>query len=308
MKERIKILWLPAWYPSRVDFFNGDFVHRHAIAATKFVDVILIFVVKDELLISSSTSIHFEEKDGIFIYTAYYNSSVKNLFLKKIIFGFLYFKLLFKLYGQAKKAHFNFNLIHVQIASKQGLFALWLKFTKGIKYVITEHSGWFMPIGSNFFTTSIFQKAIIKLNFKYASAIHVVSNSLGVELRKRYSFIKFFTVIPNVVDSSVFYYNNQATNKHTLQFLAINGYSFQKNVDGVIRAFSAYLQKGYNAFLHVAGPNDDHLKILAKNLDSKDTIKFYGVIDSSSIASLMQEADALLFFTRFESLDRKSVV
>ncbi len=301
MNKRLKILWLPAWLPSKVDFLNGDFVQRHAIAVSKFADVVVLFVVKDESLILANTLIELQEKEGLSVYTGYYNSSIKNIFLKKIKLIYIYFYLLFKLYYTAKKRHGIFNLVHVHISSKQGLFALWLKFVKGINYVITEHSGWFMPIGKDIFTRNIFTKIIIKINYKYASAIHVVSQNLGIQLQKKYQFIKSVKVIPNVVDNSIFFYKQEMNKELPTNFLAINGNNFQKNIDGIIRSFSTYLKNGNDAFLHIAGPNDEALKILVKELDLNDSVKFYGTVANEIIASLMQKTDAFVFFTRFES-------
>jgi glycosyltransferase involved in cell wall biosynthesis len=302
MNERLKILWLPAWYPSKVDFLNGDFVQRHALAVSKFVDVVILSVVRDESLTSTNTLIEVEEKEGLNVYTGYYNSSKKNIILKKIIFGFLYFKLLFKLYSIAKKKYTGFNLIHVHVSLRQGLFALWLKITKRINYVITEHNSWFMPIGNSFFTKNILLKNIVKVNFKYASAIHVVSKCLGNELKRKYQFISAFTVIPNVVDNNLFFYDNNNLNEFKTNFFAINGNnSFQKNTDGIIRAFSILVKKEADCILHIAGPNDIELKKLALELNLNDSIKFYSEIPNSTIATLMQKMDALIFFTRYET-------
>jgi glycosyltransferase involved in cell wall biosynthesis len=302
MKQRFKILWLPAWYPSKIDFLNGDFVERHAVAVSKFVDVIILSVVRDEALISSNTVIEVEENEGLKVYRGYYNSLRKNSILKKVILGFLYFKLLFKLYKIANKQNGDFNLVHVHVSLRQGLYALWLKITKRINYVITEHNSWFMPIGSTFFTKNFLQQKIIKANFKYASAIHVVSKSLGNELMKRYPFIKTFTVIPNVVDSNLFFYDSNNHKGLKTNFFAINGnHLFQKNTEGIIRAFSMLIKDGNECTLHIAGPNDSALKKIAAELNLTDSIIFYGQISNSAIATLMQKIDAFIFFTRYET-------
>ena len=33
------ILWLPSWYPNKLDPFDGDFIQRHAVAVSAFVPV-----------------------------------------------------------------------------------------------------------------------------------------------------------------------------------------------------------------------------------------------------------------------------
>ena len=47
MKNRLKLLWLPGWFPSIQDPLAGDFVERHAKAVSEFADVTIMFVAKD---------------------------------------------------------------------------------------------------------------------------------------------------------------------------------------------------------------------------------------------------------------------
>src|SRR5688572_17433381 len=44
---RKKILWLCSWYPDKLEPFNGDFVQRHAQAASQFNDIYVLHVVAD---------------------------------------------------------------------------------------------------------------------------------------------------------------------------------------------------------------------------------------------------------------------
>jgi glycosyltransferase involved in cell wall biosynthesis len=302
MKQRFKVLWLPAWYPCKVDFLNGDFVERHATAVSKYVDVVVLFAIKDPTIINTATKIECKNKEGLYVYMGYYNSSIKSKVFRKLTLAFLYFKLLFQLYKIAYKQHGHFSLIHVHISLKQGLFALWLKLTKRMNYVITEHNSWFMPFGNTNFTKNHFLKLIIRANFKYASAVHVVSQNLGNELQKKYTFIKTFSIIPNVVDSNLFFYIKHLNENLKINFFAVNGNNlYQKNTDGIIRAFSDLIRKRNDCVLHIAGPNDKELKERSKELNLEEYVKFYGTIPSNAVAKLMQDADAFIFFTRYET-------
>ena len=44
---RKKILWLCSWYPSKLMPFNGDFIKRHAGAASLYNDIRVIHIVRD---------------------------------------------------------------------------------------------------------------------------------------------------------------------------------------------------------------------------------------------------------------------
>src|SRR5687767_13573545 len=42
--SRKKILWLCSWYPNKTEPYNGDFIQRHAEAASLFNDIHVIHV------------------------------------------------------------------------------------------------------------------------------------------------------------------------------------------------------------------------------------------------------------------------
>jgi glycosyltransferase involved in cell wall biosynthesis len=301
MDKRLNVLWLPAWYPSKIDFLPGDFIDRHAKSVSLFADVVVVFVTKNIKLPNWDKQIEIEKKEGLFIYRGYYNCSCKFALLNKLLSTIFYTQLLFRAYKTARAKHIKFDLVHVHIALYQGLFALYLKWIKGIRYVITEHCSWYMPIGEKYYPKSLITQHVIRVNFKYASALHVVSNDLGNQLLHKFDFLSTFTVIPNTVNTSLFVLKPKNTPALSTNFVAITGNTFHKNTDGLIRAFANYLQNGYSGILHIAGPNIDELEILAKNLVISDFVKLLGPISNEAVAQLIQEADALVFFSRYET-------
>lgn len=301
MKKRVKLLWLPGWYPSKQDFLAGDFIDRHAKAASEFADIIVLFVTKNFSLQKNKDYIEIEQNNGLCIYRGYYNNSTKFGYFGKLGSVFLYYKLLFKMYAIVKVKYGKFDLVHMHISLRQGLLALWLKCVYGIPYVITEHNSWFVPTGNKFYTTSIPLKLMIKFNFKNENALHVVSNTLGIELKKKFHFIKSFTVIPNVVDTNVFFYKKNTVANLEINFFTITGDVYHKNTDGTIRAFSEFIKKGHTAILHIAGPYNEELNLLVQKLCITNSVKLYGAISNSEVAKIMQEIDAFIFFTRYET-------
>lgn len=301
MLKPYKILWLPGWYPSRVNFLAGDFIERHAEAVSKFHNIVVLFVVRDISMAAGSSIIEVQLAQNKSTYIAYYNSTSKLGFLNKIFSIFKYYFLLFKMYRQALKRFVFFDITHVHISLRQGLLAQWIYFTKKIKYVITEHNSWFMPIDSSSYTKSIIEKYIIRSNFKHAAAIHVVSNALGKELKKRFSFILDYCVIPNVVNTSIFNYEERNLKKSLSNFFAINGNLYHKNTDGIIRAFASVLKAGMPAMLHIAGPQNPLLFNLVNQLEIAENVVFYGCITNKQVAEIMKTVDAFISFSRVET-------
>ncbi len=297
----INVLWLPGWYPSKVNFLPGDFTDRHATAVSDFVKVHVLFITKDPALQADKTFIEVERSGQKIVYRGYYGSPKGAGIVGKAWSVFMYYRLLFQLFIIAKKEVQKFDLAHVHISLRQGLFAQWLKRKHGLRYVITEQNSWFMPVGDQYFTRSATMRRIIRSNFKNAEAVHVVSNSLGQQLIARFSFLKTFTVIPNVVDSNLFHPLQSKPGSDSLNFFTITGDVYHKNTDGIIRAFANFIKQNGKAVLHIAGPGTEALEALAHDLAIASSVRFYGAINYEAVARLMQQADALIFFTRYET-------
>jgi glycosyltransferase involved in cell wall biosynthesis len=299
-KENINVLWLPGWYPSKLDFLPGDFTQRHAVATSRFARVVVLYVTKDHSLGAGKYVIDKNAVDGAINYIAYYNSVSSPTLIARLFSVLLHYRLLLKLYRRASKENGRFRLVHVHISLRQGLLALWLKWSRGLKYVITEQNSWFMPGGDKFYPNSFLLRQIIRVNFKYADAVHVVSAQLGESLKRKFDFIRTYTVIPNVVDTNIFFYKPLPALEQ-LHFFTITGDTWHKNTDGLIKAFSQFLKAGGKAILHVAGPDDGNLQQLCERLSIQDNIKFYGAISYQEVAEKMQQSSALIFFTRYET-------
>jgi glycosyltransferase involved in cell wall biosynthesis len=300
MDKRLNVVWLPGWFPSAIDFLPGDFIERHAKSASILTNIVVLFVVKDTGE-TAKNKIEIEQDNGLVIYRGYYTCTTKLGLFSKLLSVIRYYKLLLQLYKKAKKENGPFDLAHVHIALKQGLVAIWLRWKEELNYVVTEQNAWFMPGDKKFFSQPYYMQAVIKQIFKKAIAIHVVSKSLGDELTKAGVISKSFTVIPNVVNTSVFTREVTTNNFKGLNLIAITGDTYHKNTDGVIRSFTSFVKKGYPATLHVAGPNIEQLKILTEDLGIEKNVLFYGAVSNEKVATITKGCNAMIFFTRYET-------
>jgi len=281
----MNLIWLPGWFPSRVDFLPGDFIERHAKAVSEYAMVTVVYVVKDPQLKSSRTEIVKETTGNLTIYRGYYGAG------NKISSVLLFYKLLFAVYKLAKGV---FDLCHVHVPLKQSLLAIRLKRKIHLNYVVTEHNSWYSS--RDFLRQPLLLRRMVIDLYHKASAVHVVSKTLGEQLQKTIPFVTNYTVIPNVVDTD-FFKPADHKNNELIKFIAISGDVKYKNTAGVIRAFTNLLKTGVNAQLHIAGPHSDELKQSA----IKDLIIFHGIVSNQKIAELTQQADAMIFFTRSET-------
>ena len=123
-----KVLWLTSWYPNKTDLFTGDFIQRHAQATSLFDEVIVLHVVKTkEPFFSGKIHEEIHRSHNLTEHILYYTCSTVIEPLNRIISTLKYNRYL---KGLAKKYitnHQDIRIMHLHVALKAGLTALWVK-------------------------------------------------------------------------------------------------------------------------------------------------------------------------------------
>ncbi len=229
--KRQKILWLVSWYPNRFDKFDGDFIQRHARAAAICNDIHVIFV-KDAGIIQAVEE-EWNYATGL---------TEQIVFIKKTNTLFKQFKWLSQ-YKQAINNYIKKNglpaMVHVHIPWKAGVLALWLKRKYKIPFIVTEHWGIYNDaLKENFSSKSLFHKKIVKQVFKEARLFTSVSNFLAKGIERKV-VEQHYKIIPNVVDTTVFNFNEKKHLKFT--FIHVSNMVPLKNVEGILNAFRSFI-------------------------------------------------------------------
>jgi len=296
MSERKRILWLVSWYPNKYDPFDGDFIQRHARAAAIFNDIHVLFIKAFEQQEKRE-----EEK------------SAKNGLTEQIIYlpksnglsgklkSFLDWRREYKLNVSEIVQHVKPHLIHVHIPWKVGLIALWAKRKFNLPFVITEHWGIYNDVAEDnihtkFFLTRYLLKQIYKEADSFISVSQYLGNGVNQTLLK-----KNFVVIPNVVDTELFFPSNNKYERFT--FLHVSNMVPLKNVEGILTAFHQFLLKtGKDAKLVLVGNKDDKYVQLAARLNLLNTSVFFkGEIPYADVAKEMQSAHVLVLNSNIEN-------
>ena len=138
-----KVLWLASWYPNAEEPFIGDFIKRHAEAVSMYQPLTVLFVGKygPPIHADITNAVVRGNKTGSFEENILYYRSTgdSNIMLSKIKSLYTYFKKHAEFIRQLRKRDDLPDLIHVHVAWKAGLFALYLKWKYKIPYVLTEH-------------------------------------------------------------------------------------------------------------------------------------------------------------------------
>ncbi len=167
--------------------------------------------------------------------------------------------------------------------------------------VVTEHLGIYNNLApDNYFTRSLWFKNLTKRVIKHSDTFLPVSEHSG-NLINEFVVAKPFTVVKNVVDTRLFYYN--ATDNAPLFWLAhVSMMNHPKNPKGLLRAFAAATKQNTNIRLKMIGDANDELIAYTNELGISDFVVFTGMLPQEKVAPLVQQSDAFLLFSIYENM------
>lgn len=290
------ILYLPSWFPSRKNPYPGDFIKRHAEAASLYNRITVFYTAIDEA-INEPELVEEKVNENLFVYVYYY-PSLKGI-LSPVINGVKRFSALRKMYNKIF-ADLSPDLVHVHVAYPAGLFALYLKKRKGLEYIISEHDGIYMPGYDNYHIPGQFEKKMVPVIYKNAEKIHAVSKSLADALIDLNLPATKPIAIPNVVNTDVFKYREKERS-NTFSFIHISSLTNQKNPEGMLEAFSLVKKKRNDFALKIIGPAREKFKNMIKVLSLDKEVVFMGEIPYADVAKEISSSDAMVHFTRYET-------
>jgi glycosyltransferase involved in cell wall biosynthesis len=280
-----RILWLASWYPSKVDPLTGDFIERHAKAASLFNDITVLFVMKDKEGANRKEIIHYGNNLRAWIY--YYRSWG----------GIQYFALYRKLIKEYIHLYGKPDLVHVHVAFRAGLIGLYLKYQYRLKYIISEHWSLFNDAATPTFKEKTFLiQYFIKLIYRKSSFATAVSRHLSISIANK-TGIKFPDVVPNVFDSSLFY--PEKNNNSIFDFIHVSTLTPNKNIEQIVEAVTILSQLTTTPFkLIVFGPSSkfSNFQINKHYVECRDEVT------QEQLAFFMRKQNALILYSRFENL------
>jgi len=284
------VLFLSSWYPSRVHTTLGNFVRYHALAASKYNSINVLYIVADDNVKDyeikyfqdhelKTTIVYF--KRGIFKYLNYFVAFTK---------GFHFVK---------EKNKLKFDIVHMNIMHPGIWQALYLKWRYKIPYVVSENWHGFQDLAK--YNLSFLEMKLIKIGIRFSSVISPVSKQLkNCMINANYQ--AKYQIIPNVVDTDKFHIGELDTNKNNFTFLHVSTLDDSiKNVSGIIDAFEKIKHKNMVLKIIGDGPVDWIIKKVS-TLKTKNTVIVESEKTHDQIAKEMQKADVFVLFSNIENL------
>jgi glycosyltransferase involved in cell wall biosynthesis len=289
------ILKLTGWYPSKENTYTGDFVQRHARSIALYEKVVVVFAVKStsvkKLTIETTTVNNLTE------IICYYP---KKKIADTLYSQYYYFKVLKKVIAPLFNTHGLPKLVHVNIAWKAGLWALYLKRKFNLPYIITENWTAYYPTDPNYVAHKKSRFGLLKKIFTKATYFVPVTKDLSQTCNALFKIDMPAIVVENAVDTGLFY--PVTTNNTTLKIVHVSTMNYQKNTDGLLQAIAA-LPDLANVALYLIGPYSAEIEAMVNNhAVLKNITHFTGNIPYPAVAAHVREADVMVLYSRYENL------
>lgn len=289
MDQQLHILFLCGWYPSKVMPTNGDFIQRHAEAVATKNKVTVLHIISDDFL-TEKKRIEVDKKNNVHTFIGYIKKT-KNPLLKI----YRYFSIFKEILAQID----DFQVVHLNTLYPFGLFALHLKKTEKIPFIISEHwTGYHNAQSKNI---GFFRKKLSKIITKKAAFVCPVTSNLASSMQN-FGLNGNYTVVPNVVDTHIFIPNKKTPNEFTI--IHISSLRNQhKNISGMLEV-AKQLENSIGKFTwKFIGGTDENFKNLIEKLNfTAAKIEFINHIDQKDVVSHLQNASVFVLFSNYENL------
>lgn len=294
------VLWLASWYPNKLDNFDGDFIQRHAGAVARYCKIHVMYVKKDDKLAAGEHVTEYKVSGNLTEQIIYYNSQKTGVkVLDKIISQQHYKKYFRNAVTNYISTSGKPDLVHVHVAMKAGVAALWIKKKWSIPFIVSEHWTAYLAKSDRRIEHHPFPfKNILSRVIKNISALTVVSDHLGKSIQQYFPAAQY-QVIPNVVDTEIFYPAEKQT-AEKIRFIHISTMGYQKNPEAILQAL-ALLKDEFEFEILLYGTVTEIQEQLISELGIQEKVLLKGEVPQEELAKEMQQCDALILYSRFET-------
>ncbi len=308
----MKVLFLTPWYPHRYDAMAGLFVRKHAQAvARQGVDISVLYLhcnvgtqhaVSDGIKDIVEDEFVEKEIEGVKEIVLYTN---KSGFIGELM-G------LRKLWQYWHKRYGVPDVVHLNVLTKQGLLAWWLKQKYGVPYVVMEHWSGYLPENGDY--CGWMRKKMSEMIVKQANAVLPVSMKLMNAMKQCGLKHNNWQIEPNVVDD--FFYSRdtacrvrseaRSVREGKFRFLHVSCFDNRaKNTLAIVEAVEQ-LSKQRNDFeMIMVGTGQDifFTRCMADNykLASRGFMQFTGEQTPEQVKEWMDASDCFVLFSNYET-------
>ncbi len=295
------VLFLASWYPTPINKSHGIFIKNHALALSKFINVVVVYAYSNQH--AANFKLHTNNINQNFTeYLIEYKKVSSSIPIISQLQKTWCFKKAYKLLLQTLITNkINVTAIQLNVVFPAAISLPIFKNYYKVKHTIFEHWSGYLPEDGNY--KGFLIKHYTKKAFAQVSKIFYVS-----ELQKHAMQIQGlkgnYQLMYNVVNTNVFTFTKNVKNVIPT-FLHVSTLDYeQKNILGTLNSLKKLQQNGFifnSIFVGGDEAKKIHFEQYAQQLNIRN-INFVGNKTQEEIAQLMQQAQALILFSNYENM------
>lgn len=291
------VMFIPSWYSNKRNKVHGSFFKEQALALQNAA--VRITVAYNEIWpitllgkVNENHGLFFKVEDGLRTYRyKNFNYIPKHPLMFKV-----FNKRMEKLYKEIIKKEGKIDIIHVHSSLWAGISASYIAKKYNVPLIITEHSS----VKRSAYVKKSYLPSIID-SYRNADKIIVVGKGLKKEIEEL-SDRKDIEVIGNLVDLSLFNVRSKKGCDDKFIFFSVAFLEGEKGLDTLIKAFAkGFKEKDARLVIGGDGSQKNWLKQIAKELLVEDQVTFTGALSREEVANYMNECDAFVLPSRYET-------
>ncbi len=298
-KDRLKILSICSWYPNDFNPTLGNFVKKHAEAVSRYNDIVCLAIFPS--LVDADIRLTEKIGESFSEIIVYYPKKQTKFRLWNLINNYFAHRKAFKKgYKAVQTIIGKPDLIHLNITYPLGIWALYLKWTQNIPYLVTENAtGLHVGTDHSYPRTILF---LCKRILRGANVLLPVSADLKSYM-KQLSPKSRFELISNVVDETIFVYEEDKPSENKKSFIHISTcLDVHKNVSGMLHTINRISEYRQDFDLKIISDGEvGYAKDLVQKFGLDEIVSFYPTMSTAEIAAMISQSSALLLFSNYEN-------
>jgi len=297
-QRKLRILFVPSWYPEPGYPIRGIFIKNHAQCLKEDADLQVLYAWGGPGL-----DFRIETKTDDGIPTTYVTFPFNGKSKTSIGYIIRYLRAIRKGYKTIIQQDWEPDLFHAHVAYPAALFCAWQARKEKKPFGITEHLDLYLREMHGLQKPPALGKWVRKKLAEKAAFMTVCSTSM----KKAYEWIgvkREVSVVPNSINfatppSPGF---SQKEKKQLLHISTLRDH--QKNVSGLLRGIHRLVQQGRTDFeMHILGSGDEmeQRKQLARELGLLGTIVFFhGFVPEEEKQRFLRDSHVYVMFSNYE--------
>ncbi|MFY7860861.1 MAG: glycosyltransferase, partial [Chitinophagales bacterium] len=280
-----RVLILPWWYPNEKSIYDGNFVQNHALAASKYADIQVLFCTSG---MDSEYVIHLEVRPKLRETIVYFPTHSWKIvrFMRKL-----------KAYRIGYKTLYQYDIIQTHVFYWAGVLGVLLAFFVKKPLIHVEHS-------SEFHKFVGFRKRVFKWLQSRIEMFKMESQDLCKTAKKYGVSEDRIALIATPVNADHFARKNRTYNAEAFRFLHISKMDDpRKNVRGILSVVKRLSYENEDFVFEIGG--DGHIekvKSWASELQISDKyLEMKGKYKYNELPSVFSQADCFVLFSEFEN-------